>query len=357
MIRLFTTYLFAVFSLGSFSQNTVCLTIEPNPNPSNPALDGFTKYVDVLGTIGIYAESSISDAKVLHAAAICAELLDNDEDGIVDDQQLKAKLIANNTIMPVFSYDGSPAENTFYNNFTGCGGAVLYNNEVDPNNPTQWGMDASLEEILHTINVCGHSEIHPTVFGFNPNTVLTNAMDTARGGHFTTIPNPYPTNAWYTYDDTTCYYDCMATEYLYWCIASNMGALSNVCNSISNEWIPCTPALFQSMDVAMYSLITDPQWMLPQLKPDGSYCPSGTVLIESKIKKEIILFPNPATDIINIEVINELSANLKIHNILGQLVELTEIKNGKNQINISNLPIGIYNISINTVHIKLIKKG
>ena len=31
-------------SLLASSQNTVCLTIEPNPNPSNPALSPFTKY-------------------------------------------------------------------------------------------------------------------------------------------------------------------------------------------------------------------------------------------------------------------------------------------------------------------------
>ena len=31
----------------------------------------------------MYAESSIPDYKVLHVAAVAAELLDNDEDGVV----------------------------------------------------------------------------------------------------------------------------------------------------------------------------------------------------------------------------------------------------------------------------------
>ena len=53
------------------AQNTVCLTIDPNPN-SNIAFSGFSKYVDVLGCFSIYAESSISDAKILHAAAVAA---------------------------------------------------------------------------------------------------------------------------------------------------------------------------------------------------------------------------------------------------------------------------------------------
>ena len=66
------------------AQNTVCFTIDPNPNTNDPALAPFTKYVDLLGCFSIYAESTMSDAKVLHAAAVAAELLDNNEDGIVD---------------------------------------------------------------------------------------------------------------------------------------------------------------------------------------------------------------------------------------------------------------------------------
>ena len=73
------------------AQNTVCFTIVPNPN-SDIAFSGFTKYVDVLGCFSIYAESNISDIKVLHAAAVAAELLDNNEDGIVDDPLIEMQL-------------------------------------------------------------------------------------------------------------------------------------------------------------------------------------------------------------------------------------------------------------------------
>ena len=80
-------------------QNIICLEIEENPNNSDPALQVFSKYVDVFGC-GIYAEEGISDYKILHAAAIWAELLDNDEDGIVDDQQLIETLVENKAMMP-----------------------------------------------------------------------------------------------------------------------------------------------------------------------------------------------------------------------------------------------------------------
>ena len=75
-----------IFTLPIFgiAQNTVCFTIDPNPI-NGIAFSGFTKYVDVLGCFFIVAESTIPNAKVLHAAAVAAELLDNNEDGIVDD--------------------------------------------------------------------------------------------------------------------------------------------------------------------------------------------------------------------------------------------------------------------------------
>ena len=78
-----------IFPLSIMAQNDVCFEMQSNPNPFDPALNSFSKYVNVLDCFHIYAESSISDAKVLHAAAVAAELLDNNEDGIVDDPLLK----------------------------------------------------------------------------------------------------------------------------------------------------------------------------------------------------------------------------------------------------------------------------
>ena len=62
--------LFYEFAIG---QNLVCFTIEENPDINSPAFSDFTKYVRVLDCFNIYAEPSISDAKVLHAAAVAAE--------------------------------------------------------------------------------------------------------------------------------------------------------------------------------------------------------------------------------------------------------------------------------------------
>ena len=52
----------------------------------------FCKTSDVFG-IKIYATENIDNEKVLHAASILAEYLDNDEDGAVDNQRIINKLV------------------------------------------------------------------------------------------------------------------------------------------------------------------------------------------------------------------------------------------------------------------------
>jgi hypothetical protein len=177
--------------LAVSAQNNVCFTVEANPNSSDLALSSFTKYVDVFGC-SIYAESTVPDEKVLHAAAIWAELIDNDEDGIVDDPALLAELIANQAMMPIFASDGNAAMTTFENNYNGNGvAAVLWQTEMNPSTPGYWGSDATVEEVMHTINGVGQVNIYPAAFDFSPNSsLLSAAMDVARGGQFLSLPNP-----------------------------------------------------------------------------------------------------------------------------------------------------------------------
>jgi len=284
------TLLFA-FPILINAQNNVCFTIDPNPN-SDIAFSGFTKYVDVLGCFSIYAESSISNAKVLHAAAVAAELLDNDEDGIVDDPLIEAQLQNKQAFTPIFAYEGSSAEDLLFNNYQGDGAsAVLYNNEIDPAQTGHWGDDATVEEVIHTINHVGHTNIYPNAFSLQPNSsLMSTAMDVARGGQFLSIPNPYPSSAWYHYDDWTCDYECMMIEYMYWGLVSNMGILDDAqtASGIANEWEPYNATLLQSMDILMYTLITDSQYKLPLLAPDGNYCPNASSVSEINTNRQVV---------------------------------------------------------------------
>ena len=293
MKKILTIILVILTSLSfSYAQNTVCFTIDPNPNPNDPALSWATKYVDVLGCFSIYAESTISDAKVLHAAAVAAELLDNNEDGIVDDPLIETQLTNENALMPIFYDDGNAAMNTFENNYNGNGvSAVLWNFEMDPSQTGHWGDDATVEEIIHTINHVGHTNVYPAAFSMQPNSsLMTAAMDVARGGQLLSPPWVYPTSAWYHYDDNTCDYEGMTIEYIYWAIVSYMGILDDpqTASGIANEWEPYNATLLQSMDTLMYNLITDPQYKLPLLAPDGNYCPNATSISEINTNKKLL---------------------------------------------------------------------
>ncbi len=327
------------------AQNNVCFTVEANPAPSNPALSSFTKYIDVFGC-SVYAESTVPDEKVLHAAAIWAELIDNDEDGVVDDPALLAELVANEAMMPVFAADGNAAMTTFENNYNGNGvAAVLWKSEMDPTATGYWGSDATVEEVLHTINGVGHVNIYPTAFDLSPNSsLLSAAMDVARGGQFLSIPNPYPSSAWYHYDDATCDYGCMAIEYLYWMIVTNMGILNDTptCNGIANEWEPCSPALLQSMDVLGHALITNPAYKLPQNAPDGNYCPPSLSLRENT-SDELKIHPNPSNDILFVSGVGLMV----ITDSVGKKVLSQQLNSPTNKIDLSNFAKGTYMISLN----------
>ena len=105
-----------IFLNIAFLQNEVCFEIESNPLPNDSALSCFSKYVNVLDCFDIYAQSTVSDEKVLHVASVVAELLDNNEDGIVDDAFLENILRQEGALMPVFTSDGNSCMNQFENN-------------------------------------------------------------------------------------------------------------------------------------------------------------------------------------------------------------------------------------------------
>ena len=87
-------------------------------------------------------------------------------------------------------------------------------------------LDAPLEEVLHLITRQGYANAYPSELGYTIGTDLAKAMDLARGGHFPDRrPEKYPDGAWYTYyDNYSCSYDCMVSEYIYWALTSILGA-------------------------------------------------------------------------------------------------------------------------------------
>ena len=91
----------------------VCVNCSSNSTATNP----FTKQVEVFG-IHVYATEASSDDKIIHAANVLAEYLDNDEDGNVDNQKVLDFLVEANRVVPLWSQSDSES---FYETFHGCG--------------------------------------------------------------------------------------------------------------------------------------------------------------------------------------------------------------------------------------------
>jgi hypothetical protein len=256
------------------------LSIESIPEDAHPAFDVFSQYVDVFG-IGIYASSDVSREKVLHAASVMAEYLDNDEDGQVDNPAVVRELVSRNAALFMFERPESHVENNFYDGiddlFRDGPPALqpLYGNETFPDGMARGQFDPTLEEVLHLITNSGYAHAYPDIFGEQPGSAIADAMDEARGGYFEDVPSSYPAGAWYTYDDQTCDYACMISEYHYWALTSLLGAqdLPARGEEISHEWRLNTPEKLLEGDPAIYDLLTDPQYIHPSVLPDGDYNP------------------------------------------------------------------------------------
>ena len=252
-------------------------TAEPKPEvksvdltiSSSPILEKyFAKYVDVFG-VPVYATSDVPDDKVLHAAHILAQYLDNDADGTPDNPLVVEKIKANNGGIPLFS-EPDVDDDILYtasDEYTEYCWVALYEDETNPRNQ----FDASLEEILHMITSCGYANAYPDVFGEHEDSLIAEYMDNARGGFFDQVPSSYPAGAWYSYDDYTCEYECMITEYFYWTMTSILGAQEDRLDEIGHEWKLNTKEKVMETDPDIYNLLTDPQYKLPTIIPDGNY--------------------------------------------------------------------------------------
>ena len=239
----------------------------------------FSKQVDIFGS-SIFATRRTPDQKLLHAAALLAQYLDNDNDGRPDNELVikaihksKGAVVMSATKREVDTIDVHRyIPEKVWDSMTILG---LYAEETHPRGASRGVFDAAYEEILHLITSAGYANAYPDIFGEKPDTAIAQAMDQARGGHFRRVPRKYPDSAWFTYDDRSCDYDCQITEYIYWGITSILGAqdFPSRLDTISQEWRLNTAAKVKEGDPTLYKLLTDPKYAFPTKLPNGEYDP------------------------------------------------------------------------------------
>ena len=273
-------FYFVITPLGQADQNIKPdFKIRSGKNDRLPGLkSALPKHVQVFGLF-IQATDRVPDAKLLHAASITADFLDNDRNGKPDNPTVNDELW-NERAAIVMGYDERELERLhdrygeLFDNYTLQG---LFATETLPNagphNPKSSEFDASIEEILHIITSVGYAGVYPKVFGERRGTELANAMDIARGGYFRTVPSRYPADAWYSYDDRTCDYGCQVTEYVYWALTSLLDGqdFKNRGGDIEHEWKLNTPEKLRAKDKAVVKILTNAEYRLPTRLPDGKY--------------------------------------------------------------------------------------
>jgi hypothetical protein len=242
----------------------------------------FAKKVMVLG-VPIYATNTTRDEKLLHAAGVLAQFLDNDEDGEPDNAAVHQAILDTGGTIVMTATEGEGRRIPRDQWIRGQG---LYDEETIPGAGELGVFDASLEEIWHMVSDNGLSVAYPDVFGKIPETEITDAMDAARGGRFDWPPAEYPEDAWYTYDDETCDYDCQISEYIYWTFTSFIGAqdFPGRLDQIGNEWRLNTREKLQQGDPAVFEILSRAEYRLPGIVPDGNY--TGTALTIEPFKHE-----------------------------------------------------------------------
>lgn len=265
----------AIFALGACGGSSAVIDPGDDPNFTIVAnedgiLSSANRKVEVFG-VPIYAVPRVDDKRLLHAANVMAQYLDNDEDGVVDNQRVVDEMIESRAFMIMWARRIDTLRLSPPDGYTG---QDLGDEETNPDYVSSGltgRFDASLEEVLHIITHAGYARAYPEIFGESEGSAIADAMDIARGGRFMSIPSPYPDSAWYTYDDSTCDYSCMITEYHYWALTSLLGAQANRLSEIDNEWRLNTATKLEERDSAVYELLTNPEYVFPRNLPDGTY--------------------------------------------------------------------------------------
>lgn len=239
----------------------------------------FSKQVNVFG-VKVFATRRTPDAKVLHAASVLAQYLDNDSDGRPDNELVIQALRRSKAGVIMFATERAAEKVDVHRHipervWDGMSLVGLYAEETRPGGAARGVFDATYEEILHAITSAGYANAYPSVFGEKRGTAIAEAMDKARGGHFRKVPRKYPKGTWFTYDDRTCDYACQITEYIYWGLTSILGAqdFPGRLEDISEEWRLNTAAKVEKGDPSLYRLLTNPKYRFPTRLPDGRYNP------------------------------------------------------------------------------------
>ena len=251
-------------------------------------------FINVFG-IYVVSTSNIPEVYQQHTANVLAQYIDNDADGVPDDEKIIANLRDRLAVFPVWTPElrekvfSEPCDvHTAASMYRGnsdddsdawaLNGGITSTNNINTRSGVNW--DTNLEEVWHLIS-SAYYQVYPEYFADGRDcesctgefSKLTDALDAARGGRFFEAPSTYPEGAWYTYDIP---YVGQAHEYMYWILMANFNALdpsiTTYCENVYAEWRGgCNKEELKQKDVLAYDLLNNYGFKIPTVIPDGNY--------------------------------------------------------------------------------------
>ena len=224
----------------------------------------FPKSAVVFDALTICASGDVDDAKVVHAAAVSAQWLDNDGDGTVDDPGLHATLVGSRPVVLMTAEELSfwPGIRALVA-LRGRPFQDLGARETAPRS----GRDASQEEIHHIIVNAGWQRYRPDVFSeeADDDSLLYRAWQAAwdSGLHF--------------YDDPTCDDSCQVTEFVYLATAAYLGSDVDL---QTDELRAYSRDDLQRLSPATVAILESAAYRYPTIMwPDGRYPHTGNITL------------------------------------------------------------------------------
>ena len=228
----------------------------------------YDKSAKVFDSIVICGTSDVPQDKVDFAAAVAAQWLDNDQDGIADEPRLLAQLQATNPVV-MMTPNGLSAWPAVRTLIAHRGVAGLQDLGAQETNPEDGARDAAPEEIHHLIVTAGWQQVWPALFG-----------DVSAGGSaLSEAWSKAEADQVYGYDDPTCNDDCKVVEFVYLASAAYLGSETDLGTDellLSNrgELAAALPSIIELFESSDYVYPTT-MW------PDGDYQHSENIVAGS----------------------------------------------------------------------------
>lgn len=225
----------------------------------------FSQTARVFDAVTICATKFVSPAKLAHAAAVTAQWLDNDADGIVDEPRLLPILRENNALL-VMSETGFPLFQSLRVTGQGAISQELHGNETAPGAGAH---DSSQQKIYHLIFNAGWANRLPDLFADQPGSALYDAWEKAEA------------NGYFHDDGLTCTAACTMPEFFSHATAAYLG--SNTDPQAGETRLKSRQALTEALPEVVALMENDRYHYPTHAWPDGNYPHAQNIVFDGPV--------------------------------------------------------------------------